>query len=166
MSDRTAKEITAEIETAFRKELEPFLHTALIPGGVLDDTNKALIKEAALRAVESVLQNRSQRKARMTLQTIKDATTKENLGDPERNWLISECERLGSTLSQLLDNELARCQELELALAPFAKMSLWGMKPSDRPTKLDRDCERAAKVLYYERNSGTNRKEDDSVEQG
>lgn len=90
------RDVVAEVERALREALEPFLHTALIPGGILDNTNRALIEEAAVRAVQSVLQKDAQQKSFPTLQSIKDATTKENFGDPERNWLISECERLTS----------------------------------------------------------------------
>lgn len=88
------QEVVAEIERALREALEPFLHTALIPGGILHETDRVLIKHAMHQVVESVLRKQVQQKSFPTLQTIKDATTKENFGDSERNWLISECERL------------------------------------------------------------------------
>lgn len=142
MGEKSRQEIIAEIESALQEALEPFLYTALIPGGGLHFTDRALIEYYASAAINSVLQKHLPQGASMFLQKIKDATTKENFGDPERNWLISECDRLGSIS--------ARCRELGHALAPFANMGSWGMKPGDRPTKLDRDCERAARVLYGE----------------
>jgi len=94
MPEESTQGIISEVEQALRKALEPFLHSALIPGGILGETNKVQIKRAANQAVQSVLQKLTQQKASMSLQSIKDATTKETFGDPERNWLISECDRL------------------------------------------------------------------------
>lgn len=92
--ERSTQEIVAEIEQALREALEPFLYTPLIPGGGLHFTDRALIRYYAGAAIESVLQKHIPQEASMSLQKIKDATTKENFGDPERNWLISECDRL------------------------------------------------------------------------
>lgn len=94
MCETTSQEIIAEIESALQKELAPFLYTALIPGAGLHFTDRALIEYYTSAAIESVLQKHIPQEASMSLQKIKDATTKENFGDAERNWLISECERL------------------------------------------------------------------------